>query len=70
MKIIAHSKTSILLCRLTGVVFAFEASVLNLGTLISPVILNNIYSATVQTQPNFVFIFIGVCSVIPVMLTG
>ena len=54
----------------TGVVFAFEASVLNLGSLISPLLLNNVYSATVQTQPNAVFILLGVGSFIPLIMTG
>ncbi|XP_072033187.1 proton-coupled folate transporter-like [Amphiura filiformis] len=53
-----------------GLIFAFESSVLNLGTLLSPVFLNNIYSATVQTQPNLVFIMVGVCGLVPLILTG
>ncbi|XP_072018646.1 proton-coupled folate transporter-like [Amphiura filiformis] len=52
-----------------GVVFAFEASVQNLGGLISPVLLNSIYRKTVQTQPNLVFIMIGTLSFIPLTLT-
>ncbi|XP_072020264.1 proton-coupled folate transporter-like [Amphiura filiformis] len=52
-----------------GVVFAFEASIQNLGSLISPVLLNLVYRKTVQTQPNFVFIMLGTLGFIPLILT-
>ncbi|XP_072019888.1 lysosomal proton-coupled steroid conjugate and bile acid symporter SLC46A3-like [Amphiura filiformis] len=52
-----------------GVVFAFEASIQNLGGLISPVLLNLVYRKTVQTQPNFVFIMLGTLGFIPLILT-
>ncbi|XP_072018606.1 lysosomal proton-coupled steroid conjugate and bile acid symporter SLC46A3-like [Amphiura filiformis] len=53
-----------------GVVFAFEASVTNLGQMLSPVLLNNIYRSTVQTQPNFVFIMLGTLSFLPMIGTA
>ncbi|XP_072045658.1 lysosomal proton-coupled steroid conjugate and bile acid symporter SLC46A3-like [Amphiura filiformis] len=52
-----------------GVVFAFEASIQNLGSLISPVLLNSIYRKTVQIQPNMVFIVLGTMGFIPLILT-
>ncbi|XP_072048697.1 proton-coupled folate transporter-like [Amphiura filiformis] len=53
-----------------GVVFAFKASIESIGSLISPRLINAIYSKTVQTQPNMVFIIHGTLGFIPLILTA
>ncbi|XP_072046109.1 proton-coupled folate transporter-like [Amphiura filiformis] len=51
-----------------GVMFACESSVLNLSSFISPLFLNSIYSATVQTQPNSVFLAMAAARIVPLCL--
>ncbi|XP_072048382.1 proton-coupled folate transporter-like [Amphiura filiformis] len=53
-----------------GVVFGFKASIESIGKLLSPLLINSIYSKTVQTQPNLVFIIHGTLGFIPLILTA
>ncbi|XP_071955244.1 proton-coupled folate transporter-like [Antedon mediterranea] len=50
-----------------GAVFGFLGMVDSLAAFISPLILNNIYSATVHTMPTFVFWMCGSFSIIPII---
>ncbi|XP_072049344.1 proton-coupled folate transporter-like [Amphiura filiformis] len=53
-----------------GVVFGFKASIESIGNLLSPLLINSIYSKTVQTQQNMVFIIHGTLGFIPLILTA
>ncbi|XP_071957023.1 lysosomal proton-coupled steroid conjugate and bile acid symporter SLC46A3-like [Antedon mediterranea] len=52
---------------IAGAVFGFFGLVNSLGGFISPLVLNNIYSATVHTMPTFVFWMCGSFSLIPII---
>ena len=62
------SNLQYILALIAGVMFAFESSVLNLASFVSPIFLNSVYSATVETQPNIVFIVMGVARIVPMIL--